>query len=124
MKQYPSYDKVNDEHKWDLESILEGKSFEYWLDKYVSIFKDLIEIKDSKYESIESFIAGLKLNEQMEIVDNKLHNYISNKTNINLTDPQPQEMALKFDSANEELNKEYGSEINRFFKNADKLNYE
>ncbi|AKO50360.1 oligoendopeptidase F [Mycoplasmopsis bovis] len=121
MKQYPSYDKVNDEYKWDIESILEGQSFDYWLDKYVSVFKQLIEIKDSKYSSIESFIAGLKINEQMEIVANKLHNYISNKTNINLTDSKAQEMALKFDSANEELNKQYGSEINRFFKNADKL---
>lgn len=30
-------------------------------------------------------------------------------------------MVFKFDLVNEELNKEYGLEINRFFKNVDKL---
>ncbi|MBZ4204059.1 oligoendopeptidase F [Mycoplasma tauri] len=121
MKQYPNYESVEDKYKWDIEAILDGKSFDSLLKEYEELMMLSVEIKDSKYESLENFIEGLKLGEKIGIISNKLSNYISNKSNINLVDSQIQELGLKFDNINEKINNLMGSETNRIFANKDKI---
>lgn len=121
MKEYSNYDKVDSKYKWDLESILEGKTLEYWFNKYEELVKESIRIKDSKYDSIEAFIKGLEQGNEVAIVANKISNYLSNKISINLLDFETQKMSTMFQAIAEKLNNEFGSETNRFFKNIDKI---
>lgn len=121
MKQFSNYSKVDKKYRWDLEDILQGKTLQFWMDKFKDLFKQLIETKDSKYDNIDSFIKSLETQDELTLVYNKINNYLSNKTNENLVDNEIQKLCLAFNSMNEELHNEYGSEINRLYKHIEKL---
>ncbi|WP_027335034.1 oligoendopeptidase F [Mycoplasmopsis felifaucium] len=121
MKQYPNYSKVDKKYRWDLEDILQGKTIKYWFEKYEEIFQKLIEIKDSKFDDISSFIDSLKLSDDLSLIYNKISNYLSNKSNENLIDPEIQKLSTEFENINENLSEKFGSDLNRLFKNIDKV---
>ncbi len=120
-KEYKNHKSVAKKYTWDLDSILEGKTFEYWLNKGIKQFKDAIENKDSKYDSATKYLNELKKNDEMSITLNKVMNYVSNKSNQDIADPKYKEMQDQISFKFFELEKEFGSEINRMFKNEKKL---
>ncbi|MCP4336738.1 MAG: oligoendopeptidase F [Mycoplasma sp.] len=115
-KQYKKHKDVEKKYTWDLESILEGKTYEYWLEKGIEYYKKLIKIKDSKYKSSENFLSALKLEDESDIIFNKINNYLSNKNNQDISNPKIKEMIEEFDFNFFQLQKEFGSEKNRIFK--------
>ncbi len=120
-KQYKNHNEVAKKYTWDLEAILEGKSYKHWLDKGIKQFKELIKIKDSKYDSSKSYLAALKKDDKSDITFNKINNFLSNKQNQDIADPEIKKMMDEYEFKMFELSKEFGSEANRIFKNEKKI---
>ncbi len=121
MKQYKKYSDVPKKYKFDLESLLDGKTIDDLLEQLFKYLKEEIKIKDSKYDNSKTYLKYLKDQEKVTILFNKISNYISNHLAVNVVDD-------KFNKLSEELNfklfnyqKELGSETNRIFKNEKKL---
>ncbi|QJG66323.1 oligoendopeptidase F [Mycoplasma phocoeninasale] len=121
MKTYNSYDEVEEKYKWDLESILENKSFEELENEYFQLIEEGISIKDSKYDSLENYLEYLKLSEKVLILNNRISNYLSNKLNTNIVDPEINMKVAQFELKSAEYAKRAGSEVNRIAKNQDKI---
>lgn len=120
-KQYNKYSDIPKEYRFDLEAILEGKSYQYWVDQFKSLMEQKITNKDHEYDSIENFLEAKKLSDQIGIITNKIHNYLSNNSNTNVVDPHFKQLTQEFEFLVEDLSNQLGSETNRFFKNIDKI---
>lgn len=121
MKQYKKYEDVPKKYRFDLESLLEGKSIEELIEELFIKLEENLKIKDSKYDDKNSYLDYLHKQEEITILSNKIHNYISNNISVNV-------VSDKFNKLNEELefkffeySKKIGSETNRIFKNEKKL---
>lgn len=121
IKEYDKYKDIPEKYRWDLEDILQGKSLDYWMDKYKSLFEKRILIKDSKYESLEKFLADFKLQEDITVILFKITNYISNNINTNVVDAKFQALNQKFSALTADLNTRLGSEDNRIFTHSQKV---
>lgn len=120
-KHFNSYESIPKKYQFDIESILEGKTIDDLFFEYAKLFKERIKQKNSKYENIENYIKDLKISNQMELIFNKIENYLSNKNNVNLIDNFIINKQQEFQNLNNSLEIEFGSENNRFFKNIEKL---
>ncbi|WP_029906062.1 M3 family oligoendopeptidase [Mycoplasmopsis opalescens] len=121
MKQYKNLKEVPTKYQFDLESILEGKKIEDWIALYEAKMRVAIANKDSKYETLDAYLADLKLNSEIEIITNKISNYISNNLNRELTSEKYNKLSYDFSFLNQKLSDELGSEHVRLVKNIDKL---
>ncbi|MEA4134331.1 oligoendopeptidase F [Mycoplasma sp. 2704] len=120
-KQYKKYEDVPKKYRWNLEDILQGKKLDDWINEYVALYKERIKNKDSKYDSIEAYLEDLKVSEQLTLISNKVSNYLSNKQNVNLIDPEIIKKSQDVEFLDNQLETEFGSEINRFYANLDKM---
>lgn len=75
-------------YKWDIESLLQGKSLEDLFKKWETQYKKLIDIYPEFCKSIDNFKTWLKENEKLTILSNRLYNYISNSLNEDLANPE------------------------------------
>lgn len=121
IKQYKNHKDVEVKYRWDLEDLLQGKSLEYWINQYQNITKKRIEVKDSKYDSIDAYLDDIKLEQEQTIISNKIYNYISNNLSTDLNNAQYIKWEKDFEYQAYLLNQEFGSELPRFFKNIDKM---
>lgn len=121
MKQYKNIQEVPKKYLFDLESILENETFENWLSKYQEILDLQIAIKDSKYDTLDAYLEGLKLNEKGALISNKISNYLSNNSNRELNNPLFKELENKVQQINEKFDEKFGSETVRFYKNIEKI---
>lgn len=80
------YEKYN----WDLEDLLNNSSLDSLFEEWKKINLELIEIYDGGncYNNIDTFRKYLKKDEQLTPIENRLVNYISNKSNENLADKE------------------------------------
>ncbi len=76
-----------EKYNWDLEDLLKNKSLQENFDEWKKLNEDLIKIYDEGkcYDSIETFKKYLKKEDELSILENHLVNYISNKTNEDLS---------------------------------------
>ncbi|WP_027120413.1 M3 family oligoendopeptidase [Mycoplasmopsis lipofaciens] len=121
MKQYKNINEVDKKYKFDLDDILKGKTINQLFDEYKILFNELINIKDSKYENIENFINSFSISYKTGILANKINNYINNNINRELTNSKWKQLEIQWNQINTELNEKMGSEINRFYKNIQKI---
>ncbi|MGZ9432810.1 M3 family oligoendopeptidase [Mycoplasma sp. 613B] len=121
MKSYKKYSDIPEKYRFDLESLLENKKIEVIIQEYWISKNEELKYKDSKYENIESFIYFKELENKNELKLNKIINYLSNKLSINSVDPIISKIQVKFENDLDEFNKQNGSEINRLYKNIDKV---
>ncbi|EIE40175.1 oligoendopeptidase F [Mycoplasmopsis canis] len=121
VKQYKNHKEVPSKYKWDLDDILKGKSIHYWIDEYEKIMKQRINIKDSKFNSIEEYLVDIELAEKQELISNKIDNYISNNQNTDIVNADFIKLSKDFELKSHELSKEFGSETNRFFIHIEKM---
>ncbi|WP_334686906.1 hypothetical protein [Mycoplasmopsis felis] len=120
-KQFSSYKDIPKQYKFDLDDILKGKQIDSLIEEFKSIKEQRIKIKDSKYNSIEEYLVDIDLSEKETILSFKIHNYISNNLNTDLINPVYKKLDNDFDFLNHELDKQFGSEENRFFENIEKM---
>ncbi|SYV97655.1 oligoendopeptidase F, partial [Mycoplasmopsis edwardii] len=83
--------------------------------------KQRIQIKDSKFNSIEEYLVDIKLSEEQELIGNKIDNYISNNQNTDLVNAEFIKLNKDFELIAHNLSTEFGSETNRFFANIEKM---
>ncbi len=121
IKEYKKYTDVPEKYRWDLEAILEGKTYEFWFNKWINMTEELIAIKDSKYDSFESFVEAIEKSEKLDLVSNKVFNYVSNKLNQDISSPKYKKMYDDLSFKEFELSEKMGSEINRIFAHEDIL---
>jgi oligoendopeptidase F len=120
-KQYKNYQEVPNKYKFDLEFLLEGKTKEERLKELLNFLDQQIKEKDSKYESKESYLKSLKLNDKITIKANKLFNYISNNISVNVVDDKMNSFYEKVQYDFYLKEQELGPEEPRFFKNSSKI---
>ena len=121
MKQYKKYSDVPKKYKFDLDHLLNGKSINDLIKELFKKFNDEMKIKDSKYETKESYLRYLKNQEQVVILFNRVSNYISNNISINVVDKEFNKLSEELSYKMFNFQKELGSETNRIFKNEKKL---
>ncbi|MGX9395631.1 oligoendopeptidase F [Mycoplasma sp. 1573] len=113
MKKYNSYNEVPKDYKWDLEDILKGTTLEKLQKEYFDLYEKIIELKDSKYSSKQAYLDYLKIYDKKLEVDFKIGNYLSNKRNINVVDPEINKLIADFSNKDDDCAARLGSELNR-----------
>ena len=72
----------------DLESLLEGKSIEQLIKEWEEKWNELLSLYKDFYKTFTNFKKWIKTSHELEIITNRLTNYVSNKLNQNLIDPK------------------------------------
>ncbi|RAW47209.1 oligoendopeptidase F [Metamycoplasma hominis] len=121
LKKYNSYSDVEEKYKWDIEDILGNKTYQQLEDEYFDLYSKIIEIKDSKYNSLDQYVEYIELSKKFLILGNKISNYLDNKLNINIVDPTINKTISLFETKSQEYAKKLGSEANRIFQHKDKI---
>ncbi|MCC3160896.1 MAG: oligoendopeptidase F [Mollicutes bacterium PWAP] len=121
IKKYKNIKDVPNNLRGDLDFLLEGKTFEERLNLFSKSLKIEIKNKDSKYESLESFLKALKKDEKSTIIFNKLFNYSSNKVSKDLNNVENNIEYSKLLQLLQKHQSEIGSESNRIYKNRVKI---
>lgn len=78
----------NEKYNWDLEAILEGSSLEELHINWKEAYKKLVEIYNNGncFKTIETFDKFLSQSKKLQLLSNRLTNYISNNLNENISD--------------------------------------
>ncbi|QKX40655.1 oligoendopeptidase F [Metamycoplasma hominis] len=121
LKKYNSYSDVEEKYKWDIEDILGNKTYQQLEDEYFDLYSKIIEIKDSKYNSLGQYVEYIELSKKFLILGNRISNYLDNKLNINIVDPTINKTISLFETKSQEYAKKLGSEANRIFQHKDKI---
>ncbi|WP_096385358.1 M3 family oligoendopeptidase [Mycoplasmopsis bovigenitalium] len=121
MKQYKNVKEVEKQYLFDLEYLLDGKTINDLFDQYKQAMQYSIEVKDSKYDSIENYLDYLNYSVNVGILNNKISNYISNNLNRELTNTEFNELSNQWDLINQNIAEQLGSETVRFYKNIEKM---
>lgn len=121
LKKYNSYSDVEEKYKWDIEDILGNKTYQQLEDEYFDLYSKIIEIKDSKYNSLDQYVEYIELSKKFLILGNRISNYLDNKLNINIVDPPINKTISLFETKSQEYAKKLGSEANRIFQHKDKI---
>ncbi len=79
---------VKDKYSWDLESILKGKTLDQLIEEWVNIQNEVLKAYPNFYGSLNNFKKWLKLGEKLEIISNRVSNYISNNYQEDLSNPK------------------------------------
>lgn len=121
LKKYNSYSDVEEKYKWDIENILGNKTYQQLEDEYFDLYSKIIEVKDSKYNSLDQYVEYIELSKKFLILGNRISNYLDNKLNINIVDPTINKTISLFETKSQEYAKKLGSEANRIFQHKDKI---
>lgn len=121
MKQYKNVNEVEKKYLFDLDFLLQGQKIEQLFDLYIQKCEYFIEIKDSKYDDIDSYLDYLDKNVEISILANRISNYLSNSSNRELTNSTYSELSNKWDFMLQEISEKLGSETVRFYRNIDKI---
>ncbi|MBU4692650.1 oligoendopeptidase F [Mycoplasma sp. CSL7491-lung] len=120
-KQFKKHTDIPKKYTWDLEDLLKGKKIEELIYEYETVYRERIQNKDSKYDNLESYIKDVKKSEQQTLLEFKVENYVSNKLNEDLVNPEILKLESELKVRFNKLNIEFGSETNRFYKNIEKI---
>ncbi|CAC13494.1 OLIGOENDOPEPTIDASE F [Mycoplasmopsis pulmonis] len=121
IKEYKKYSDVPKEYRFDLDYLLEGKTIDQLFDQFLEKSKKLIKIKDSKYQNIESYLESLKLEEDFNLLNNKIINYISNNISVNVVDSHFREISQKFEFMYYSFFNQIGDENQRILEHEEKI---
>lgn len=79
---------MNNNYGWDLEDILKGNSLDQLFDEWNKIQNEVVKQFPDFYKSLNNFKKWIKTNEKLEIISNRLSNYISNNYQEDLSNPK------------------------------------
>ncbi|UUD36982.1 Oligoendopeptidase F, plasmid [Mycoplasmopsis californica] len=121
IKQYKNRDEIDPKYKWNLEVLLDNITPEQALENLIAKSKDLLAVKDSKYENASKFLAAKKIEEEFTLLFNKFYNYVSNKLSENVVDKDIALLHSKFEHQYSQFTSELGSEEVRILQNESKI---
>ena len=120
-KQFKNRASVPTKYKWDLESILKGKTIEQHISEFEKLSNQLIKVKDSKYDSAASLLKALKIEDKQIQSMFIIHNYISNSVNGEINNAKANKLMEEFSFLQHKLNEQSGPEAPRIFQNEKKI---
>ena len=120
-KQYKNRKEVPTKYKWDLEDILQGKTYESLIDELKKVSKKLLDTKKTKFDSEAEFLKTLKLEDKQMEIAFKLDNYNSNNLSVNVVDPIVLKRGQELSFLIFNINKEMGPTSPDIFKNEKKI---
>ncbi|MCK5945757.1 MAG: oligoendopeptidase F, partial [Mycoplasmataceae bacterium] len=121
MKEFKTHKDVPAKYKWDLSFLLGGKTPEALIEQLKVIKEKELKTKDSKYDSSKAYLASIKQGEKDSEFMNRLYNYISNTTSLNVIDPVSNGLMQKVEFVMYEAGNKMGPEAPRFFAHAKEL---
>lgn len=111
----------NKNYKWDIESILEGKTLNHLFDLWRSKNDYLVELYPCFLDSLELFKKWLKVNEEEAVLSNRVYNYISNSLNENLSSAELNGWMQKLQMTSVIYSEKFSDYENRVLKNKNKI---
>jgi oligoendopeptidase F len=75
----------NSKYTWDLEAILNGSSFDQLYQQWLNKQNEILKIYPHFLKSLSNFKKWLLLDDEYEILSNRVGNYVSNNYNEDLT---------------------------------------
>ncbi|MXR55848.1 oligoendopeptidase F [Mycoplasma flocculare] len=118
---YKKYSEIPEKYRFDLESLLDGRTIEENFAAILAISNELVAKKDQQFENVENFLEYKKLEENFGIKYNKISNYISNNISVNVIDPVFNELNERFMFQMSEFEAKLGSLDVIFYKKEDKI---
>ncbi|WP_052663041.1 oligoendopeptidase F [Mycoplasmoides pirum] len=88
---------ITNKYDWDLDAILEGSTLEKLHENWKLAFENLIKVYDKSkcFKDIKKFDLYLKASKKLNLLSNRLMNYISNNLNEDITNPKWNEWKQK-----------------------------
>lgn len=75
-------------YQWDLEALLQKQTIEELYAEWIKLLKQQLKAYPDIFTNYSNFKKWLTLGERVNLISNRLYNYISNNANINVVDPK------------------------------------
>ena len=111
------YEKYN----WDLEDLLKGKSLDDLINQWKKGIEKLTKMYDGIFDSYENFKNWLNFNEEFRIISNRLNNYISNKSNEDISEQKWIGVSQSLKKISNDYAVKTSDYENRIYKNEKKI---
>ena len=108
--------KIN-KYEWDLDYLLNNKSFEHLFNTWVSIQNQVLKLYPNFYRSSKNFEQWMKVNDKLEIIENRLSNYVSNNLNTDLVNAKWLGLSQKINMIDNQISSQMSDYPNIVIKN-------
>ena len=108
--------KIN-KYEWDLDYLLNNKSFEHLFNTWVSIQNQVLKLYPNFYRSSKNFEQWMKVNDKLEIIENRLSNYVSNNLNTDLVNAKWLGLSQKINMIDNQISSQMSDYANIVIKN-------
>ena len=108
--------KIN-KYEWDLDYLLNNKSFEHLFNMWVSIQNQVLKLYPNFYRSSKNFEQWMKVNDKLEIIENRLSNYVSNNLNTDLVNAKWLGLSQKINMIDNQISSQMSDYANIVIKN-------
>ena len=107
----------NKKYEWDIEDLLKNKSVDELFNEWVAKQKEVLKLYPTFYKSLANFRKWMKLDDELEVVENRLENYVGNKLNEDLINNQWLGLAQKINVVSNQISSQMSDYVNIVIKN-------
>ncbi|MBP5256747.1 MAG: oligoendopeptidase F [Mycoplasma sp.] len=104
-------------YEWDLDYLLGNKNFDYLFNTWVKIQNNVLKLYPNFFKSFNNFKQWMKINDELEIIENRLSNYVSNNLNIDLVDTKWLGLSQKINMIDNKISSQMSDYANIVIKN-------
>ena len=108
---------VNKQYEWDIEDLLKNKSVDELFNEWISKQKDVLKLYPTFFKTLANFRKWMKLNDEFEVIENRLENYVGNKLNEDLINNQWLGLAQKINIVSNQFSSQMSDYVNIVIKN-------
>ncbi|WP_033160781.1 M3 family metallopeptidase [[Mycoplasma] collis] len=112
MRFYKKYENIPSKYKFDLESLLKN-SIEQEIEFFIIQKKRILNWKETKYDNPENYLKYLKIEQENDLIFNRIYNYLTNKLSLNLIDSKINKLIANLENELNFIYEKNGSELNR-----------
>ncbi len=104
-------------YNWNLEDILKSKKLDDLIEESNNLMDQIVKIHPIFFKTLNNFKKWLDIYEKLEIIQNRINNYISNKHNEDLSNPKWQAYSQKLLKKRMEFNIKVSNTTNLILDN-------